>query len=48
MESGCCARCGQPLALIDEIWAEDKSVSVSEKGELCPRCYLDMLEQQNL
>jgi hypothetical protein len=43
----CCARCGQPLALIEEAWAEDKSVIWQNGGEFCPACYLDMLEQQN-
>lgn len=48
MESGCCARCGRPLALIEETWAEDKSVKVHPRGELCPSCYLDILEQEHL
>lgn len=46
-EANCCSRCGQPLALIEEAWAEDKSVSWRNKDEYCPRCYLDMIEQQH-
>lgn len=45
-EANCCSRCGQPLALIEEAWAEDKSVSWHNKDEYCPRCYLDLLDQQ--
>lgn len=45
-EANCCSRCGQPLDLVDEIWAEDKSVSWNSKEEYCPRCYLAMLEHQ--
>ncbi|MCR4441591.1 MAG: hypothetical protein QHH10_05745 [Peptococcaceae bacterium] len=45
-ETNCCIRCGQPLDLIEEAWAEDKSVFISNKGEYCPRCYHDLVEMR--
>lgn len=46
-EANCCVRCGQPLSLIEDTWAEDKSINWQNRGEYCPSCYLDLLEQQN-
>ncbi|MBZ4654238.1 MAG: hypothetical protein JG781_1577 [Peptococcaceae bacterium] len=43
-ETNCCARCGQPLNLIDEAWAEDKAATWRNLGEYCPSCYLDLVE----
>ena len=43
-EINCCARCGLPLDLVDELCAEDKSVSLPGTGEYCPRCYTDLVE----
>ncbi|QNB46931.1 hypothetical protein BR63_11790 [Thermanaerosceptrum fracticalcis] len=45
-ETNCCARCGQPLNLIDEAWAEDKVATWRNLGEYCPSCYLDLVERQ--
>lgn len=43
-ELNCCARCGQPLDLVDEYCAEDKSANWLNNEEYCPRCYTDLVE----
>jgi len=45
-ETNCCARCGQPLNLVEEAWAEDKGIAWNNSKEYCPQCYLDLVDQQ--
>ena len=43
-ELNSCACCGQSFDLIDEDLSEYKSVFWPGLGDICARCYLDMLE----
>ena len=40
-----CACCGQAFDLAEEDFSEYKSVSWPGLGDICSRCYLDMLDE---
>jgi len=41
-----CKRCGHPFDLSEEDISEDKCVFWPGLGDICTRCYLDMLESE--
>ena len=41
-----CTRCGQALELVDEPFAEYRSITDKKNNELCPRCYQDLYDQK--
>ncbi|MFY9174112.1 MAG: hypothetical protein WAO24_02025 [Peptococcia bacterium] len=46
-DTNCCYRCGQTLSLIEEAWAEDKSIVWTKNKEICPQCYQDLVEKRS-
>lgn len=44
-ETDVCLRCGQPLGLVETV-LEEEPVPVPGKGELCPRCYRSLSEEE--